>query len=293
MPVYRIDSFDGDKGGLDFGEFWHDPALVANVVLRFSAKFLGARCYCFRLNPVHGTRDSTFEPYNGTGLSSHEVESLPTLNFTRLLPANEQWPVLGRWMPDGSDSRHPGFLANGKWHGQVRLKSGDDYVGFLKAVIVDGTVPDDDIFRIAYREVKQWLDGKREERRRNAIWTSVAAQTSLHSTLTQVKVDLNQGRRPQAIYHLAAFITSHLGSGFNRIACLLPSPTGALVCEHAHGGDCSPGWANKVQDAISQEVFSPDQLLALVRRNYPPIADALYDELVVRGPLHLPLNALA
>ncbi len=40
MPVYRIDSFDGDKGGLDFGEFWHDPALVANVVLRFSAKFL-------------------------------------------------------------------------------------------------------------------------------------------------------------------------------------------------------------------------------------------------------------
>jgi hypothetical protein len=291
MPIYPIDSFDGHDGGLDFGEFWNDPTLVGNVVKQFSAKFQGAHCYCLRLNPVHDTLDSTFVPYNETGLPSHPMAELPIIEFHRLLLDDQKtWPVLGRWVRGSTNSRHPDFLANGKWHGEVRLKSGGEFVGFLKAVIVQGSVPHDAIFQIAYREVKAWLDWKREERRRIAVWSSADAKASLATTRRDIEQDLKRGERRLAIYELAALITSHLTTGFNRIACLLPTAGNVLECHHAHGGDCTDEWAKRVQEPLARDTKSPDELQTRVRLQVPPVDDPLYVELVARRPLRIPLN---
>jgi len=287
MTVYPIAPFDERDDGLDFAEFWDDPALVSATVTRFARKFSPAKCYCLRLNPIHDTRDSTFVPYSGTGLPSENVGLLKPIIFYRLLFPDETWPVLARLFPDPG-SQHPQEIATGVWFGEARLRSGSSYVGFLKAVVLEGSTDDkDDKFKIAYSEVKDWLKGKVADLRRTAIWSTAVAKALLESTHDEIARALTASAKIEAIQRLAALITSHVGTGFNRIACLLPAGDGALECVYAHGGDCSESWA-KIQDAVVQDVGSPAQLQNRVALQIPPVDDPLYDELVASHQLRIP-----
>ena len=291
MPVRAFPPFPEDGNGFDFGEYWGDPVLVGAALLRLYVELQPAVCYCLSLHPVHDG-ESWFEPYGNNGLiTDPSIVLTPTrIPYFRLLveeEGEEKWPVLGQWVRGPHPSDHPEELDGAVWHGQIRLKSGTEYVGFFKAVIPTGTPPHDDKLRDAYRRVKIWLDAEVFARRQNDSLSKQEAREALASFHHCIKEDITAGRRKAALQRLATLLTSHLGTGFNRIICLAPTPDDTLNCAYAHGGDCSQLWSTDVQFTLANEVRTIPELQSRIELQIPPLSDPLYRDLAHNNPLSL------
>ena len=290
MAVRDFPPLPDDGGGLDFGEFWGDPTLVAAALWQLSVFLQPAICYCLRLRPVHAG-DSWFEPYGDTGLvTDPTVQIFPRIPHSWLLvdrAGAEEWPVLAEWLPSGVSPWLSPKLAGAVWHGQIRLKSGRDYVGFFMGAVAGHPAPHDDQVRDAYRRVRMWLDAQLPDRCENAARTSSSRQEALRSTHCLIEDDVNAGRPRVGLQRFATLVTSHLGTGFNRIACLARTSEGVLTCVHAHGGDCGEKWSAQVQFPLANEVRTMEQLQGRVGLRIPPFDDPLYCDLADRHPLSL------
>jgi hypothetical protein len=293
MPVRPIDPFPDDDGdGFEFGEFWGDPVLVGATLTRLSLYLQPSICYCLKFQPVHGG-NSWFEPYGANGLCTDPLVTFQLntrIPHRRLFCENNNtwtWPKIGQWLPGADDSFHPRQLADAAWHGLFRAKENGQYVGVLKSAIVNGKPPDDDLpVRLAYRQVKAWLDAEVFARRHNGHWSTSTARESLTSTSELIAGDLRNGFTERAIQRVATLLTSHLGADFNRAVCLAyDSSKAALCCVYSHGGNCSTDWSENVQLPLSQSFGTIHELQTNLK--LPPVDDPLYQDLVGEHSLRL------
>ncbi|HEY4309165.1 MAG TPA: hypothetical protein VGN12_06905 [Pirellulales bacterium] len=289
MPIREILPFTDDGDGLDFGEFWNDPDLVGAAIRRLLVALQPCIGYCFRLHAVHDGI-SWFEPYGTTGLVSVPTITLPAkVKYSRLLiqePNQERWPILGQWTEGISTTLHPSAIKD-SCHIQIRLKSGKTYVGYFKLALNRKLPPEDDEVRVAFRDVKLWLDATIASRERANIWSTPSAVSALASTHEDIEHDIKTGRPKAAIQRLASLLTSHIGSAMNRAILLWPTADDALSCIYAHGGDCSDEWAARIQAGLAHNVRSFSALQGQVSLEMPPISDPLYRDLAGGNPLRL------
>jgi hypothetical protein len=291
MPIRAFMPFAEDGDGLDFAEYWGDPVLVGATLEKIAAHLQPANCYCLRLHPVHGGK-SWFEPYAVTGLFTDpdtpvQYVHVPYAHLLAEQDGREVWPILGEWVP-GGPSLHPPHLHGAVWIRQIRVKSGTEYVGFIKAVAKRGPPPPDERVRDAFRQAKGLLHREISKRRLAKLWTDPAAQAALSQVHACIQADVDAGRRHAAIQRVATLVTSHLGSNFNRIACLDHcAAEDSLQCVYAHGGDCGASWSKKVQFQLASEVRTIEHLQDRVTLRIPPDDDPLYRDLVMEDPLRV------
>jgi hypothetical protein len=302
MPLLEIDPLYGDREkGLDFGGFFHVEDVVQSALDQFWFHTDAAVCYCLQFHCIDRAEDgdSYFEPYGAefgrNGLITAQEYSLPSvihyLRLVRKIAGDfDRWPLLGHWTAgNGLASRHPPQLARAVFHGAVRLQVGDLFVGYFKAVWLEGDpIAHEEQLQRAYDRTQQWLCqeiSKRQQERSLLERSARDAFEQLHAFVEHRVLARNLAGAAQV---LCTLLTSHLGADVNRVACLAPVEEG-LRCIYAHGGDCSERFSWETQKGIVERTPSLEKLKEQLGTYTPPQDDSLYNELC-QGPVALGID---
>lgn len=261
--------------GLDFGEFFDEPDLVAAALIYLTAGLSSTAGYCLRFHDVPGG-DSWFEPYNGNGVAIQDSKAVslelpPQVDFRRLLSPTFEWPVLAWSIP----TTPPDVFPQAVRRCHVRLRDKDNrYRGFYKIVQTGDEPLIENFLTNAYWRTKLWLQSEVERLRRKA------GQQAAEFNATKQRIDelLRQRKPNHALAVLATLMTSQHGSQFNRAAVFVPNSNNELQCLYAHGGDDSQSW-NDIREFVAEESPTISDLHAKFGGPIPQ-GDPLHKDLV-------------
>jgi hypothetical protein len=292
MSVRPIPCLLNDGDGLDFQEFLDDADFMRQVVRLLSSYVGEFACYALRLHRIEGGT-SWFEPYGldgFNGLLSNLKDDLPKkVDYFYLVNVRQgtdaEWPILGQWLPTpGVRPQFPNALTDSPFHGQIRFQKGEVFEGYLKVVCLPsyrGSMAFDTLLADAHAQVQAWMRKTIPRRQFQLQLLGVTNTSNLEVVHQKIEELLHRGDVRAAVRLVCTLITSHLGAGLNRVACLVPDAKGDLSCVWAHGGNCSSEFAHNILWPCTTNAPTIHQLVQMVAGSGPPIDDAYFCDLAM------------
>jgi len=225
----------GFEDGINFFDEFNEEMVNQGLTALSILLPPSCKCYCLRIEEdLNGL--GQFRPFGNVYSANGVIDRISpdVVPLNKLVVNEREWPLfrLGIGAPDAAlikqvrpETRKE--LEQVKWAVQIRLQNGERFVGYFKIVGCDRPLPERDL-QIAFYHTKFHMLSMVSNQILERMSLSASFQRQLQTTLHAI---VGIQREAQALRHIADMLSSHLGLGWNRVACLCPDEHDSLnVC---------------------------------------------------------------